>query len=271
MKKIAMSTEPPPLFWRRFVDDTFTILESPHKTSFLEHLNSIDHHIQFTSEEAGIDGSIPFLDVLIIPGEEGNLKTTVYRKPTHTDLYLQWDSNHQVSSKYSVIGSLQHRAKSTCSDKELLKSEVHHIEEALKRCKYPTWALNKAKMKTKTAANRSNNRNNNNNNNNTQRPHIVIPYYQGISESMKKACSEYGVHVYFKGGNTIKTSSWPLKIKMPFRKKVGSSTDISVTGWSAMRSTLVNPLEPLVRGSKNISRHPPPYMTTKTSQVIMSL
>ena len=92
MKKIAMSTAPPPLFWGRFVDDTFTILESPHKTSFLEHLNSIDHHIQFTSEEAGIDGSIPFLDVLIIPGEEGNLKTTVYRKPTHTDLYLQWDS-----------------------------------------------------------------------------------------------------------------------------------------------------------------------------------
>ena len=129
--------------------DTFTILESPHKTSFLEHLNSIDHLIQFTSEEAGIDGSISFLDVLIIPDEEGNLKTTVYRKPTHTDLYLQRDSNHQVSSKYSVIGSLHHRAKSTCSDKELLKSEVHHIEEALKRCKYPTWALNKAKMKTK--------------------------------------------------------------------------------------------------------------------------
>ena len=65
------------------MDDTFTILESPHKTSFLEHLNSIDHHIQFTSEEAGIDGSIPFLDVLIMPDEEGNLKTTVYRKPTH--------------------------------------------------------------------------------------------------------------------------------------------------------------------------------------------
>ena len=186
----------------------------------------------------------------------------------HTDLYLQWDSNHQVSSKYSVTGSLQHRAKSTCSDKELLRSEVHHIEEALKRCKYPTWALNKAKMKTKTAANRNNNRNNTNNN--THRPCIVIPYYQGISESMKKACSEYGMQEYFKGGNTIKNLLMPQKIKMPSRKKVGSSTDISVTGWSVMRNTLVNPLEPLVRGSKNISRHPHPCMTTKTSQVTMS-
>ena len=45
-------------------------------------------HIQFTSEEAGDDGSIPFLDVLITPDKEGNLTTTLYRKPTHMDLYL---------------------------------------------------------------------------------------------------------------------------------------------------------------------------------------
>ena len=32
---------------------------------------------------------------------------------------------------------------------------------------------------------------------------MVISYYQGISESMKKTCSEYGVQVYFKGGKTI--------------------------------------------------------------------
>ena len=81
------------------MDDTFTILQLSHKTSFLEHLNSIDEHIQFTSEGAGNDGSIPILDVLIIPDEEGNLKTTVYTKPTHKDLYLQWNSNHTVSSQ----------------------------------------------------------------------------------------------------------------------------------------------------------------------------
>ena len=103
------------------MDDTFTILQSSQETSFLEHLNSIDEHIQFTSKEAGDDGSISFLDVFIIPDEEGSLKTTVYRKPTHTDLYLQWDSNHTVSSKYSVVGSLQHRANTICSNPELLK------------------------------------------------------------------------------------------------------------------------------------------------------
>ena len=58
-------------------------------------------------------------------------------------------------------------------------------------------------MKTRTATNRNRARNNNTSSN-IQKPHIVIPYYQGISESLKKTCSEYGVQVYFKGGNTIK-------------------------------------------------------------------
>ena len=52
------------------------------------------------------DGSMPFLDILITPTEDGSLKTSVFRKPTHTDLYLQWDSHHIIPSKYSVAGTL---------------------------------------------------------------------------------------------------------------------------------------------------------------------
>ena len=104
------------------------------KTSFLEHLNSMDEHIQFTGEEARQNGSIPFLDILIIPDEDGSLKNTVYRKPTHTDLYFQWDSNHTVSSKYSVVGSLHHRARTICSSPELLQHEEKHLKQTLTRC-----------------------------------------------------------------------------------------------------------------------------------------
>ena len=46
-----------------------------------------------------------------MPNEDGSLSSTVYRKPTHTDLYLWWDSHHTLLSKYSVIGTLHHRAK----------------------------------------------------------------------------------------------------------------------------------------------------------------
>ena len=78
----------PPYLWKRFVDDTFTIIESPHKNEFLEHINSIDKHIQFTAEDQRSDGAMPFLDILITPGEDGSLSTSVFRKPTHTNLYL---------------------------------------------------------------------------------------------------------------------------------------------------------------------------------------
>ena len=111
---------------------------------------------------------------------------------------------------------------------------------------------------------------NNITNNNMQRPHIVIPYYQGISESIKKACCEYGVQVYFKAGNTIKNLLMAPKDQDVIQKKVESFTDTNVTGWSVMRNTLVNPLELLVRDSRNISRHPLPFMTTTTPQVTMS-
>ena len=34
--------------------------------------------------------------------------------------------------------------------------------------------------------------------------HIVIPYTQGLCESIKKICGRYGIQTHFKGGRTIK-------------------------------------------------------------------
>ena len=66
-------------------------------------------------------GSVPFLDILVTPQEDGTLTSKVYRKPTHTDQYLQWDSHHNLACKYSVINTLTHRAKAVCSNSHLLK------------------------------------------------------------------------------------------------------------------------------------------------------
>ena len=100
-----------PTLWKRYVDDTFTIIKKANRSSFLEHINSINPNIQLSHEETRRDGSMPFLDILITPEEDGKLSTSVYRNPTHTDLYLQWDSHHTIPSKYSVVGTLYHRAK----------------------------------------------------------------------------------------------------------------------------------------------------------------
>ena len=214
----ALQSSPnPPLLWKRFVDDTFVILKKAHKEEFLTHINSLDSNIQFTSEEPGPEGSLPFLDILITPDEEGRLETTVYRKPTHTDQYLQWDSHHPISSKYSVVGTLYHRAKTICSNNQRLQQE-EHLTKALGNCNYPRWALNRVKIRINNPAQK---KNRTTQENNIPKPYVTVPYYRGLSESVKKKCSNYGVQVYFKGGTTIKNLLMAPKDKDPMMKKSG--------------------------------------------------
>ena len=132
-----------PRIWKRFVDDTFVVIDSTRKENFLEHINNMDPHIQFTSEDAKLDGSLSFLDTIVLPQPDNSLLTSVYRKPTHTDLYQQWDSHHHLSAKFSVINTLRHRARTVCSNTQLLKEEEDHLNRALSKCNYPTRALNR--------------------------------------------------------------------------------------------------------------------------------
>ena len=197
-EKEVLETAPyPPSLWKRFVDDTFVILETQHKEEFFHHMKSLDNNIKFTAENTRADGSIPFLDTLVTPKSDRSLQTKVYRKPTHTNQYLQWDSHHAMSNKYSVISSLLHRVKHICSSQELLEEEQKQIQEALSTCKYPAWAINR--MKTKTSTPRSN-KNNNQDNMPICISYITVPYNEGLSETFKNICKRYGIEVHLKSG-----------------------------------------------------------------------
>ena len=199
MKAITTAQHPPKMS-KRYVDDTCVILDSASKEEFFNHINSLDPHIQFTSDDAKPDGSIPFLDTIVMPQSDGYLKTTVYRNPTHTDMYLHWDNYHHLSAIFSVINTLRHRAKTVCSNSQLLQED--HMNHALRRCKYPLWALNRVNINQNKK--RNNKRTNNNNNTNTNKPYIVVPYIKDLEESCKNMCRKHGVEVYFRGGSTIK-------------------------------------------------------------------
>ena len=109
------------------MDDTFVIHKEVNKQGFLQHINSVDPAIRFTVEDNKENGSIPFLDTIVKPEADGSLSISVYRKPTHTDQYLQWDSHHHLSAKFSVIQALSHRASTMCSNSELLQQEKDHL------------------------------------------------------------------------------------------------------------------------------------------------
>ena len=206
----------PPSLWKRFVDDTFGILETQQK-EFFHHIISLDNNIKFTAEDTRADWSLPFLDTLVTPKSDGSLQTKVYRKPTHTNQYLQWDSHHAMSNKYSVISSMLYRAKHTCSSQELLEEEQTWIQEALSPCKYLTWVINR--MKTKTSTPRSN-KNNNQDNRPICKSYITVQYNEGLSETFKNICKRYGIEVHFKSGKPSKMNLWHPKIKITLPRKV---------------------------------------------------
>ena len=176
--------------------------------------------------------SIPFFDTIVIPEADGTLSITVYRKPTHTDQYLQWDSHHHLSPKLSVIHTLSHRASTVCSKPGLLQQEKDHLRKALTKCKYPKWALDKVEKRlnwstrqvtdggTRSAQPAINEVKNNG--------HIVILHTQGLCESIKKICSRYGIQTHFKGGRTIKNLLVSPRTKTLWSTKVVPSTGTNV-------------------------------------------
>ena len=73
----------------------------------------------------------------------------------------------------------------------------------------------------KKPAQKKKNTSNTNNQPNYQKPYMVVPYYQGLSESVKRTCNKHGVQVYFRGGVTIKNLLMAPKDQDPMLKKSG--------------------------------------------------
>ena len=81
--------------------------------------------------------------------------------------------------------------------------------------------FDRVKIKMKTPVQKKSTRNKENKQNNCQKPYMVVPYYQGLNESMKRTCAKYGVQVHFKGGVTIKSLLMAPKDQDPMMKISG--------------------------------------------------
>ena len=177
------------------------------KTSF-KHIICVHPAIKFTVEDNKENGSIPFLDTIVKPEVDGGLSITVYRKPTQQ--YLQWDSHHNLSSKFSVIntspiGPKLCAAILSCSNKKRNTSEKLSPKANILNGLLTSWRKDSTGHPVRPLMGLT-----------TRVPqvpllplekvrvrgHIVIPYTQGLCESIKKICGRYGTP--FKGGSTIK-------------------------------------------------------------------
>ena len=198
----------PPEIWYRYVDDTFTKQHEEEIGPFTEHLNSIDPSIQFTVEIQQ-ENKLAFLDTLVHVDDEGNTKVTVYRKPTHTDQYLQFDSNHHLQHKRSVVRTLFHRADTIVTEPEDRDSEKQHVKEALQANGYKPWMFNIPPPQVRLPPD-------------SQERRVFpqpLPYLKGLTERLAKTFRKFDTKVYYKPINTIRSQLVHPKDKTTIDKK----------------------------------------------------
>lgn len=139
LEKYILPLNPKIIFWKRYVDNVFAIIEGDANDAnkILNSLNSYHPNIQFTMEiEQNNEIGYFFLIFLIKKTFEGRIETNVFRKETHIDRYLKFSSFHHKSQKISVIDSLLYRSFKVCSPFNL-KNELNHITETLTQNSYP--------------------------------------------------------------------------------------------------------------------------------------
>ena len=274
LEQKALSTAlKPPRFWYRFVDDTFVIHMEANKQGFLQHIKSVDPAIRLTVEDNKEDGSFPFLDTIVKPEADGTLSITVYRKPTNTDQYLQWDSHHHLSAKFSVIHTHSHRASTVCSKPELLQQERDHLRKALTKCKYSKWALDKVEKRL----NRSTRQVNDGGTTGAQpatnefknKGHIVIPYTQGLCESINKICGRYGIQICSKGCRTIENLLVSPKDKDPMVNQSGAIYWYQCGDLGCDEEYIGEPPGPLVKDTKSTWRPPQLFIIIAAKQTTL--
>ena len=94
----------------------------------MKKLNTYHQQIQFTYELEKYQ-HILFLDVSIRRLTDGKLETTVFRKETNTDVYMNWNSHAPMQWKISTLENLVKRSIIICSYQHLLQKELDYLKK----------------------------------------------------------------------------------------------------------------------------------------------
>ena len=194
--------------WLRYVDDTLVIMEKCRISDFLLHLNSVHDSIAFTCEEEQ-NGQLPMLDVEITRDGQ-QLHMSVYRKPTHSNRYLHYKSNHPPHVKAGVVSCLVRRAKDIC-DSDDLEKELTFLQKVFTNNGYPTNCVRKSHRRlcdSQTAREK------------TVRKFVTLPYVKGVSDKLRRILSQYGVRTFFKPSVSLKDCLMKVKRGEPDKSNI---------------------------------------------------
>ena len=118
------------LKWKRYVGDTFRYVKVGTVNDTVNKLNGFNQNIQFTYELEK-NNKLAFLDVLLIRNKD-TIETTVSRKQTNGDIYLNWKSFSPTSWERGTLKTIIRRAYSIFSTPDYLQEELDN---------YPKWVI----------------------------------------------------------------------------------------------------------------------------------
>ena len=185
---------PVPLLWIRYVDDVLAMFHDEEDFGlFLSFLNSLRGSIDFTLEVES-EGHISFLD-LDVRRRSGGVVYGVYRKPTHTDLYLRRDSCHPPYVFRGLVSCLKKRAFSVCSSSEL-PAELRHVRHALSANGYSQRDLSLLNSRNvrRVAPSEA-----------EEAKRVVLPYVPGLSQRISRCFRRTGLRVSMRPPPTLRS------------------------------------------------------------------
>ena len=91
--------------------------------------------IKGEAQKAG-NTKVPFLNVLLTREDDGFISTSVFRKATHTDQYLAYESYHPTAYKKAVVRTLMCRAE-TLSSSGVSRAWEERVQQSLQKNGYP--------------------------------------------------------------------------------------------------------------------------------------
>ena len=126
-----------PLLYRRYVDDCFLLFRSSdHVPLFLDYLNQQHANITVTTEIER-DGKLPFLDIDISRSDR-KFATSVYRKPTFTGLFTNFNSFIPLAYKQNLVSCLIHRIFNLCSSYENFHTQLEVVRKLFNSNGFPS-------------------------------------------------------------------------------------------------------------------------------------
>ena len=200
LEKRSVTHNPDIKTWNRYVDDVLATVKKDKTDDILHCINNTLENIQFTKEEEH-NNQLAFLDVLLTRTNDGTINTQVYRKKTHTDQVLNFNSNHPTQHKISCIRTLFNRIDTHCNTEEAKQTERRYLYSTFMKNNYPKNFINKVLTSVR------NQRQIDKSNEQPEQPKttITLPYINSTSEMTARLLRPFNINVAHKPTHKLRS------------------------------------------------------------------